>query len=67
MTDKPNLRQFRAARNWTQPRMAEELGVHIATLVRLEGRDTVDKRTELALQTLAGLHPVPTTQSSPPG
>ena len=38
--------------------MAEELGVHLATLVRLEGKDEVDKRTALALEQIAQMHPV---------
>lgn len=69
MTHATDIKKFREARNWSQERLASELGVNQATISRLESGASERRPYILrALERLADLHPAaaeaPDTQES---
>lgn len=51
------LEAFRAARNWSQARLAHELGVDQATISRWENAPETPRKVQLALAGLASRKP----------
>lgn len=47
---------WRAARGWTQKEMADELGVSVPTLKRLEAKPSLPKTYQLAFERLQTKH-----------
>lgn len=58
MTEQIDLRKFRRARNWTQTRLADELGVNLSTVWRWENeRASIKPYVRKALERIGELYP----------